>query len=547
MPAPRFWPSPVLFGGLSALLVVLALAMWLGWRAGLVPVVRNALVGGCLVVAAGAVAGIIWASGLPEYCQSGNERLIAENGECVGISDGSHAFIDELRPVSERIKALNDRVTGGDTPYATIALMIPMTPDAENEADRAQLLREVQGAYLAQYRADVVDPVDVPVRLVLANPGRDMDHGEQVADWLAEMADSPRDRLRVVFGFNLSVRPTAETISYLTRQKGIPVVGGPITATDLAGGQRGRYPGLAKVVPSNRDQALALQHYLKADERKTFLIEDISSDDLYSRSLRAAFREVTKGAASGPERYNSSQVTKNDFKLMVNNICDSDATTLYFAGRPPALAQLINALGARGCTDRHLRLVTVSGASTIALDPQLDWGALTRGKGLTVEYATITHPDAWKAPQKAGDHTPPATGGSPDDLAALTGLLKDGSAHPPGAIGTTDLSDGRTITMYDSALTAITGIQNRVTKKGQVPDLRSIPEAWNRLHGDGKVPGASGWICLKSDGTPYDKAVAVVRLVAEGGRGTGEHLAFQGIAWPTGTALTEKTCRDVPD
>ncbi|MFH9981853.1 ABC transporter substrate-binding protein [Streptomyces sp. NPDC017179] len=311
------------------------------------------------------------------------------DGQCVGVSDGGYAFTDELGPVSEGIKALNDRVTQGKTPYATIALMLPMTPAGDSKADRAQLLREVQGAYLAQYRANEVDKEDVPIRLVLANPGRDLNHGIQVANWLDEMARFPKDRLRVVFGFNLSVKPTADTISYLTRQKGIPVVGGPITATDLANDQSNRYPGLVKVVPSHLDQAHALQRYLKVDDDKTFLIEDLNGDDLYSRSLRTAFREVTKGAASGPEQYDSSRVTNGDFKQMVNSVCNSKAPTLYFAGRPHALAQLINALGDRGCTDRPLRVVTVSGASTIALEPDLNWGVFTRGGGLPAAHHEV--------------------------------------------------------------------------------------------------------------------------------------------------------------
>jgi ABC-type branched-subunit amino acid transport system substrate-binding protein len=542
VPAPQFWPAYVLIGGSIALLVVLALAVWLGWRAGLVPVVRGVLVAGCLVLAAGAVGVIGWAAGLPDYCQSGNERLVEEDGQCVGISDGGYVFDERLAAVSHRIERLNDRVTEGGTPYATIALMIPMTPDEESEAERAQLLREVQGAYLAQYQANVVREEDVPVRLVLANPGRDLGHGRRVADWLGEMARSPEDRLRVVFGFNLSVRANADTIGYLTREKHIPVVGGPITATGLANDADGRYPGLVKVVPSNLDQANALRSYLGEDAAKTFLIQDRSSTDLYSESLRQAFGAVTRGSASDPQEYDPTQVTKNDFAMMVNNLCDSEATTIYFAGRPPALALLINALGERGCHQRHFRVVTVSGASTIALEPDLDWGALTRGKGLTVEYATITHPDAWAAPKKAGDPRPPATGGSPDALAALNDLLE---ANPPSRIGPTDLSDGRTITMYDSALTAVTGIVKRGAPKGEVPTLSGIEETWRRLRGAHSVKGASGWICLDNNGTPYDKAVAIVRLVPSGGDSAGGHLDFRGIAWPTGKPLTAKRCADI--
>ncbi|MEU0739012.1 hypothetical protein [Streptomyces sp. NPDC006134] len=541
MEEPRFWPAFVLIGGASAVVVVLGLAVWGAWRAGLVPAVRNALAAVCLLGAAGAVGVIVWAAGLPDYCQSGNERLVEEDGQCVGVSDGSHVFDSSISAVSHKIEQLNDQVVEGGKPYATIALMIPMTPDEESEADRAQLLREVQGAYLAQYRANVVDKEDVPVRLVLANPGRELEHSRRVAGWLAEMARSPKDRLRVVFGFNLSVRENADTIGYLTRQQHIPVVGGPITATDLANDASGRYPGLVKVVPSNLDQANALRAYLDEDVEKTFLIQDRSGSDLYSRSLLEAFGAVTKGSASVPEEYDASQVTKNDFALMVGNLCDSQATTVYFAGRPRELTQLVNALGRRGCQHRHFRVVTVSGASTIALEPDLDWGALARGKGLTVEYATITHPDAWAAPEGPRSPRPPATGGSTDDFAAFTALLRK---NPPSQIGPTDLSDGRTLTMYDAALTAITGINKRVARPGEVPTLSGIEETWRRLRGGNSVKGATGWICLTNNGTPYDKAVAIVRLVPSGGDSGGGHLAFQGIAWPTGKPLTAKRCLD---
>ncbi|MET8978084.1 ABC transporter substrate-binding protein [Streptomyces sp. NPDC004539] len=535
--APEFWPAWVLIAvPLLLLLALAACVWWLLWRTDFVPAVRNTLLVVCVLLGAGAVTAVVWAAGLPDYCQSGNERLVKEGGECVGVSDGGHVYIAELAKVSKAIKNLNDEVTGSQKPYATVALMIPMTPAADSRADREQILREVQGAYLAQYRANKVDDSDIGVRLVLANPGRAMDHGRQVADWLGELTRTD-DRLRVVFGFNLSVRQNADTIGYLTKDKGIPVVGGPITATTLANDDADRdYPGLVKVVPSNRDQAQALSHYLGGDQSKTFLVQDENSDDLYSQSLRDAFQEVTKGAAGGPETYDAEKVLYRDFRQMVGNVCDSRATTVYFAGRPPALANLIKALGDRGCMERPIRVVTVSGASTITLDPKLDWGAFTRGAGLTVEYATITHPDAWKATTKGR----PVTGGSPDDLAKLTSVI----ARQPG-IGAVDLTDGRTITMFDAATTAVTGIADRVDEKGTVPALADIKETWRRLRGQSKVEGASGWICLRSDGTPYDKAVAVVRLVPPPAGRTGKGtLAFQAIAWPTGRPLTEDMCRN---
>jgi ABC-type branched-subunit amino acid transport system substrate-binding protein len=472
------------------------------------------------------LAGVVWllVRLLQEdtSCAPGVDRR-GNDGECTGVTDGAYHFIGELGPVSDRIKAENDRVVSGGKPYATIALMIPMTPKEDDTVGRTQLLREVQGAYLAQYRNNQEGQWEPPVRLVLANPGRDMAHRDAVVDQLADMSASAEHRLRAVFGFNVSTTRTEETIRRLTVEKGIAVVGGPITADSIANSRSEprKYPGLAKIVPSNSDQARALTHYLGVRPAETFLVEDTHADDLYAKSLRDAFRAETRGTPFAPEEYHAEEVTPNDFAQMVNNLCNSRATTVYFAGRPPALTQLIRALGRRGCTEKPYRVVTVSGASTLALDPKMDWEAFRHGAGLSVEYATVTHQDAWTK-------KPPATGGSAKDYRALEKLVTDPAV---GDIGPTGLQDGRTITAHDSALTAIRGIQNRAVGKGKVPEQKSIAAAWPRLHGQAKVQGASGWICLNSHGTPYNKAVAIVRLSPR----QGQHIQFVRLAWPDGT------------
>ena len=89
---------------------------------------------------------------------------------------------------------------------------------------------------------------------------------------------------------------------------------------------------------------------------------------------------------------------------------------------------------------------------------------------------------------------------------------------------------------------AIAGIRNRTTTKGQVPGLDSIAAAWPRLHGDQMVRGAGGWICLNGYGTPYDKAVAIVRLSPRKDR----HIEFEKLAWPDGHPPSEQ-CTAAPD
>jgi hypothetical protein len=185
------------------------------------------------------------------------------------------------------------------------------------------------------------------------------------------------------------------------------------------------------------------------------------------------------------------------------------------------LRQFINELGSRGCTDHHYTVITGSGASTIASDKKLDWNALRNG--VTLRYAAVGHPDAWTRPGA------PATGGSATGYHRLSDLAAEGDHGPVGPIGPTDLTDSRTISGYDSALTAITAIRNSAGSANPLPSTDDIANAWLRLHGSNRVEGASGWICLDNYGNPYDKAVSVVQLDP-----ATHTVVFVRLAWPTG-------------
>ncbi|GAA2091731.1 hypothetical protein GCM10009801_57840 [Streptomyces albiaxialis] len=503
-----------------------------------------------VVAAAAVVAGVVfaawtfWPSSESECEKAG---LRGGDDRCYGVTDGAHAFFPELEPVSGRIKEQNDKVTSGrfgdpGQPYVTIALMIPMSP-GEGKAhtgERTEVVREVQGAYLAQLRANEKERRLPPVRLVLANPGVGMtderaeERVREVSDDLGGMVKG-RHKLRTVFGFNLSVEAVRENLEILTEEKHIPVVGGPITAHTLANTPSEEpFPGLAKVVPDNKDQTEALLGRLGKEDKDLFLVEDEAPKDLYARSLRRAFKDAAKGAPYAPETYDSGRMLPDTFGDIVQNLCESGRDTVLFAGRPKELSQFVSELGDRDCA-RPLTLATVSGASTLALDPEFDWEALHERGGLTVTYATVTHPDAWKKSTR-----PPRYGGSANDLAKLTELIDEqkakGKAKGNGGIGPTDLDDGRTITMYDSALTSIERIHKAAPSQREVPDPRDVAAATSRLSGANKVKGASGWICLRDHGTPYNKAVAVVRLDPEEKR-----VAFDRLAWPEGAP--KKYCK----
>ncbi|WOX14708.1 hypothetical protein [Streptomyces sp. N50] len=451
--------------------------------------------------------------------------------ECVGVTDGSVSFDPALDQVFARVKAENDRVTDSGAPYATIALMVPMDvagPTAP--VDRKHMLWEVQGAYFAQYRANHRANGQAPaIRLVLANPGLGGGRWRPVADQLAELAASPEHRLRAVFGFDISLPTTQRSIAYLTNEKRIPVVGGALTADDIANTLQHphAYEGLVRVNPSNTDQAAALAH---ADRgvgvRQTVLVEDARNDDNYITSLRKVFEARTEGASLAPEQFRSPPdisaegTTSNDFRQIVANICESPAKEIYFAGRPVQLRQFLNELGKRGCRARPYTVITGPAANALPLDGDLEWDTLRHG--VTLEFTASSHPDAWTGPNT------PATGGSAEAFRTLKELT---NRQVTGSVGPVDLGDSRAIITYDSAWTAIEGIRDEAVHGHAVPSTDEVRNAWLRLHGAHRVEGASGWICLDNQGNPYDKAVAVVRLdpVTRTDR-------FVTLSWPTGHA-----------
>lgn len=467
----------------------------------------------------------------PQWCAEGVVRVESDpEPECVGVTDGAYRFAPHLADVFAQIKAENDRVVGSGREYATIAFVIPMTSDSE--VIQEQILREVQGAYLAQYRANHRDNDRQPaIRLVLGHPGRDSVHWRTVAEQLLAMVDDPEHRLRMVAGFNASVANTADALRYLTGH-GVPVVAGPLTADDIGNSadQPNAYPGLVKIVPNNRDQAAALASYNeeRVDPTRTLLVEDRREGDNYVDSLREVFREHTAGARYDSEQFTSPGVeeegtTPNQFAQMVDTICTSPTRWIYFAGRPIHMRVFVNALGDRGCADREFTVISGSGASTLANDPKLEWEVLEGG--ISVQYSAIAHPDAWTSPEA------PSVGGSADEVRRLEDL-----AAEAGPIGEVSLTDSRTITMYDAVWTGVSGI--RAAGIGEVPSTQAIVDIWPRLHGpDHRVNGASGWICLDNYGNAHNKAVAIVGLDPS----SRDNIVFHGLAWPEGRP-PEPTC-----
>ncbi|MGY1580294.1 caspase family protein [Streptomyces sp. MN13] len=447
-------------------------------------------------------------AGLPSALLSGSDEqcgtrsaLEEVNGECVGVSDGSHSFMPELNGVSRRIAQANDAVPD-DEPFVTIALLAPMT--AEDGPAKARILHQVQGAYAAQHKANAEYRAPY-VRLALANPGSDGSQWARVTDRLAQMAHSEEHNLRAVVGFDVSkLQNVSQAVSDVTR-RGVPAVAGSFTPNSLVEDRYGI--GVAWIMPSAEDQIAALT---SADKdlamRRSILVEDVHDKGPYVEELRSAFEkrlgETIRDTARFTSDVEEAAVTAQQLRGVVTNICGlpADVKNVLFAGRPAYLRQFVNVLGKRGCQGREFTVLSGSATSALRQDPALDWDAL-RTTGITIEYTSGAHPDAWSDRDRTNAVE---FGRAMDELKNLVARLGP-------SMGAVDLTDGETISAYDSTLTAAQVIQ-QMAVSDEVPSTRAVTAGFLGLRDQLRVEGASGWICLDAQGFASNKAVTVLRL-----------------------------------
>jgi ABC-type branched-subunit amino acid transport system substrate-binding protein len=476
-----------------------------------------------LVVVAAGVVVVVIAVQHRGRCAPGVQQR-GPRHECVGVTAATYVFTPSLDKVEKAIARENDAVDARQ--HVTIALLIPLTTPTL----KAEILHAVQGAYVAQYRANHEQNDEVPpIRLVLANPGDDSAQWSPVVDQLGRMTGAP-DNLRAVIGISVSTQSTEAEVQRLTQKYHIPVVGSTIAADDLANppGRDGKYPGLSRVLPANSEIAPALAHFGGVETDRALLVEDTRTGDNYTDTLAKAFEGQLKGSPQQPEQYtsppnvNQEGDTPNQFAQMVPNICQSGVKWIYFAGRQVQLRVFINALGERGCKKQKFSILTGTAASHLGNDPKLATSAFT--SGITLDYAADAHPDAWTAPRH------PATGGSRQDYEDFTSTLNHATAAPVGPIGPVGgLADGQALLTYDAMWTAVAEIRGASTRANPIPSLTAVANERRALHDVHLVHGASGWICLDNGGNPYDKAVPIVQYQVNG------NPRFITLVWPTGS------------
>lgn len=454
------------------------------------------------------------------WCAAGIER-VAETGECVGISDGAFKFHAELTDVLAKIEQENNRVETSGVGYVSVVYLAPMTLTGGDTITTTSTRNGLQGAYLAQLRAN--DSVlrkqpgssetgwggNFPlIRLLPANPGSKFEQWEPVVRQIKDAQFTP-DRVVAVAGLGQSHKGTEETIHELS-EAGIAMVGATITVDSFTEGERqGRLSGLVRVAPSNTEQVQAVVEQRLAGTRRAMLVQDENQFDLLATNLADAFNEVyprTGGQLLRPETYNTELGSStNAFDPIARNICVARPDVLFFSGRYLDLKTLLTVLSKPPCADLKLRVVTLDSVVDIAgVDSIRD----SLSPGITVEYTHLSSPAAWDVAPGAFDQS-------------VVDYFRDGYFRE---FQDDTAGDGMATTSFDAVGVAVTAIQRAAgtTHNVDVVTTQRVTSQFHQMHGTDQVAGASGMLSFDCVGHPEDKPISVFSLKADDRRPTSE-------------------------
>ncbi|MFF5264922.1 ABC transporter substrate-binding protein [Actinomadura viridis] len=324
----------------------------------------------------------------------------AENGECIGISNGSYEFNERLAGIQDRIKRSNDAVVASGKKYVTMVYLGPMTVDPDIRNPEADLLAgihgELVGLSIAQRRHNEASG-QPRLRILLANSGSRFRHARQVAERIRERAAQDGTIVAVV-GFGQSREQTGHAIEELSRSA-LPMIGTTNTYDGTAQ-SRGRFsPYYFRLAPPNRTLARHAAFWgrngqtgIRADSADVFY--DTGKGDLYSRNLAADF-----AAAFAPGKVRMLPYSDpSQVPGRVLEACTSPADLFYYAGRSDEFRSFINRLANTDCKGRRVVLAGDEVTKYVS-DNARDIGATD---SIRLFFSPLAAKEAWE-PDFVGD------------------------------------------------------------------------------------------------------------------------------------------------
>ncbi|MEY9935460.1 ABC-type branched-subunit amino acid transport system substrate-binding protein [Catenulispora sp. GP43] len=463
----------------------------------------------------------LWQSVKPNsYCANQGSTIVQHaSGECVGISDGRFVFAPELADVEHRILAENQLVAaqhpGG---YVSVVLLLPISDSSGSIEAMSNVLEQLRGAYITQYRANrtTVDGIVPAIQLLIGNDGYQANQWPTTTRIIKQTEQ--RTHVAAVAGLGVSLTTTIAATDYLTSQAGMPVFGATVTANDFDNIRK-----FVRVAPSNHDTIAVAVQYIGKQFKSALLVQDENTGDAYDGTLVTGFEQFADPAHAlvGRETFDSTPRTaaateagrvqanlmiRNRISQMTSNICTAQPAAVLFAGRGEDLAELVADLADRPCLNTPITIISGDDVTNLPFTDAVRKGLSTN---VTVDYAGIANPGEWTIPTQ--DPTTSAKGAQ-----GFKAFNDYAQQLFPGA----PLSDGNTMAAYDAMLTAVSAI--RLTSLPQ-PTLDAVAGELGALHGSNEVLGASGpldfyadYDTSKTGSDPDGKPIPILKLAPNG-------------------------------
>jgi len=430
-------------------------------------------------------------------CAEGVVRM-EPDGECVGVTDGSHTFADHLDEVTDRIREANEKVVGEDgDAYVSVAYMTSFTVGEADSNSEESVRHELQGAYLAQQRHNEFSAPKI--RLLIANTGSESRHWKHTVGELVRRKDNG-ERLVAVTGLGPSTGPNREALNELSKHE-LAMVASTMTATDFHG-----IEGFVRVAPTNVDEARVASAYLRQEGFHTaMVVQDVAKKNPYARTLGRAFTEEFPKGGGGHrlvarKKTFDSSVSGNwrvELRYLSDQLCIHKPQAVYFAGRGQHLTHFLNALANRACPEWGFTVMT--GDDTSNLTSEQVRKAVD--SGVQVFYTGLAHPEMWRGDPKG----PPRRLQNAFRKGGLLDQWFAGESH----------ADGQAMMAHDAVLTAAEGARMVNHGRSQVTG-EAVSRMFHQMQDNMRLRGASGPLSFESDGDAYDKAVPILRLDPNG-------------------------------
>jgi hypothetical protein len=320
-------------------------------------------------------------------------------GECVGVTDGSHVFDPSLAAIEGTIRRQNAQAQAtGD--YVSVALLTPLTSAPGTDVTISRVQQELEGAATAQAYLNGRQHFSPAIRLLLANEGSAQQAWPQV---VRQLQAWPADQnLVAVVGVGLSTTDTLMAARQLASgTTPLPMIGSVDTGDGLnsSGPQpplvppalSGRISGLVRVEPSVADEVTLLSRYYLANGKKppaggkpsgrpappnaalspdAVLVYDNDPSDLYTGSLSLDFSQL--GAHIIDRKQFAPQDESNEFASIADDVCPPGATTtpvVLYAGRESAFPDFIQKLSTYTNCPSGGTITVLTGADAEAFNP----------------------------------------------------------------------------------------------------------------------------------------------------------------------------------